>query len=75
MDELLAQVTQRTGLPPDQARQAVEVVLDFLKQRLPAPVAGHLDQFLGGGPPSGTQGSSGFGGIAQELGGLFNRGG
>jgi len=35
MDELVNQVSQKTGLPKETAKVAVQTVLDFLKQRLP----------------------------------------
>jgi hypothetical protein len=49
MDELVNQVAQRTGLSPEQARQAVETVLNLLKERLPAPIASQIDSVIGGG--------------------------
>lgn len=74
MDELVNQVSQRTGLPPDQARQAVDAVLGFLKDKLPGPIASQLDGFIGG--QSGQGGQTNAGGIAgqaeQALGGLGN---
>jgi uncharacterized protein (DUF2267 family) len=48
MDELIQFVTQKTGLPEDQARSAAQSVIDFLKQRLPGPVAEQLDSALSG---------------------------
>lgn len=69
MDELINQVAQRTGLPPDKARTAVETVLGFLKDRLPGPVASQLDKALsakGGG-------AGGIGEAGQDLGGIFGR--
>jgi hypothetical protein len=69
MDELIAQVSQRTGLPPEQAKLAAQAVIDFLKTRLPAPVASHLDQFVGGG--AGAQGGAGLAGLAKGLGGML----
>ena len=65
MDELIRQVAERTGIGEDKARTAVETVVGFLKERLPAPVAGHLDGVLGGG------GASGGGGIADQAGGVL----
>ena len=58
MDELVKQVTERTGLSEDKARAAVDTVVGFLKQRLPAPIAGQLDTVLASG-----------GGIAGDLAG------
>jgi hypothetical protein len=49
MDELLNRVTEKTGLSPDQAKAAVESVIGFLKEKLPAPLAGELESLVGGG--------------------------
>lgn len=47
MDELVKLVVQKTGISETAAKQAVEVVLGFLKQKLPAPLAGQMDAALG----------------------------
>jgi hypothetical protein len=73
MDELIAQVSQRTGLPPEQAKLAAQAVIEFLKGRLPAPIASHLDQFVGGNTSTGGQGTAGLADLAQGLGGMFGR--
>jgi len=49
MDELVKLVAQKTGLSQDQARTATQVVVDFLKSKLPAPVASQIDGVLKGG--------------------------
>jgi hypothetical protein len=49
MDQLLQPITQHTPLNADQARQVVQMVVGFLKQKLPAPVAGQIDSVLAGG--------------------------
>lgn len=46
MDELIKQVTERSGISESQARTAVETVLGFIKERLPAPIAGQVDNVL-----------------------------
>ena len=46
MDELVKAVAEKTGLPEAQAKKAAEAVLDFLKEKLPAPIAGQLDNLL-----------------------------
>lgn len=61
MDELIKLVVQKAGISEDQARQAVSVVVNFLKERLPAPIAGQLDGVLNNP------------GIAGALGGLFGK--
>lgn len=43
MDELVKLVSQKSGIPEDAARKAVDTVLGFLKQKLPAPIAGQID--------------------------------
>jgi hypothetical protein len=62
MDELIKIVSQKAGIPEDQAKLAVKAVLDFLKEKLPAPIASQIDGLLSG---------SGLGDIAKGLGGLF----
>jgi uncharacterized protein (DUF2267 family) len=47
MDELVKQVVEKTGISESQARSAVETVVGFLKNRLPAPIAGQVDGALG----------------------------
>lgn len=48
MDELVELVVKKTGIPEATARQVVETVLDYLKDKLPQPVAGMIDNFLEG---------------------------
>ncbi len=61
MDELVKLVQQKTGLSQEQAKQAVDTVIGFLKQRLPQPVAGQIDAALSGN----------LGDVAKGLGGMF----
>jgi hypothetical protein len=49
MDELINLVVKKTGISQDEAQKAVQVVVDFLKSKLPGPVANHLDSFISGG--------------------------
>ena len=48
MDELVQLVSAKTGLPTAQASQAVETVVGFLKQKLPAPLAAQADAVIEG---------------------------
>ena len=73
MDDLIKQVTERTGISESQARTAVETVMGFLKDRLPAPLAGQLDGLMGGaggavGSVANTAGDV-LGGLGGMLGG------
>ena len=49
MDEVVKLVSEKTGLSEEMSRQAVEVVLNYLKGKLPEPIAGQLDNILEGG--------------------------
>jgi hypothetical protein len=54
MDELINLVVKKTGLSPEDARKAVEVVINALKTKLPPVVSGHLDAFISGGSADGV---------------------
>lgn len=49
MEELVQLVSEKTGLPKDKAKIAVQTVIDYLQKNLPAPVAGQIDKALSGG--------------------------
>jgi hypothetical protein len=65
MEELYNLVVQKTGLPKEQAKMAVDTVIGFLKTKLPAPIAGQIDAVLGG--------KGDMGAAADMLGGLFGK--
>jgi hypothetical protein len=69
MEELVKLVTAKTGVSEDQARSAVTTVIDFLKNKLPAPIAGQIDNVVSGG--SGIAGTAGD--VAAKVGGIFNK--
>ena len=48
MDDLIKQVSQRTGLSEEKAKTAVDTVVNFLKDKLPSPIAGQIDNALSG---------------------------
>jgi hypothetical protein len=66
MDELVELVSQRAGVSEEVARKAVETVLAYLKEKLPAPLAGQIDNVLGG---AGIEGD--LGGLVKGLGGIL----
>ncbi len=49
MEELVKMIAEQTGISEDMARKAVNVVMDYLKDKLPQPLAGQLDNLLQGG--------------------------
>ena len=65
MDELVKLISQKAGISEDQARSAAQTVLDFLKQKLPAPVSSQIEGLLN---------SSGkVDDLAKGIGGLFGK--
>jgi hypothetical protein len=70
MDELVKMVAQRTGLGEDKALTAVQTVIGFLKERLPAPVAAQLDGLVAGGA-GGAGGAAGAGGVTGGAGDML----
>ena len=67
MDELVKRITQKTGISEDQARSAVNMVAGFLKEKLPAPLAGQVDNALSGAGGMTDK----LGDVAGKVGGLF----
>ena len=69
MEELVKRITEKTGISEDQARSAINTVTGFLKEKLPAPLAGQIDNVL-----SGAGGiSDKLGDAAASVGGLFGK--
>ena len=69
MDELIKRVTEKAGISEEQARTAVTTVTGFLKEKLPAPIAGQIDNLMSGaGGITDT-----LGGVAAKVGGLFGK--
>ncbi len=69
IDELVKRVSEKTGLAEEQSRQAADAVLGFLKERMPEPIAGQIDNFVSGEGGGITDTISGL------AGGLFGGGG
>jgi nucleoid DNA-binding protein len=54
MKELINIIVQKTGISQENAQKSVQVMLGFLKTKLPAPLAGQLDSFLNAGTSTGV---------------------
>lgn len=65
MDQLVKMVSEKTGISESQAQQAVNVVLGYLKDRLPEPIASQLNAVAGG------KKLDSMGDIGGQLGGLL----
>lgn len=70
MDELIKQVAERTGLGEDKAKTAVDTVVGFLKEKLPAPIGGQIDNVLNS---SGGMIADKAGDILGSLGGMLGK--
>jgi hypothetical protein len=68
MEELVRLVSEKAGLSEDMSQTAAHTVVGYLKDKLPAPVAGQIDALLAGGG-----GASQLGGLAKNLGGILGR--
>jgi len=75
MDELINVVVQKTGISQDDAQKAVQVVVDALKARLPAPIAAQVDAFLTSGASGGVNAleTEAETAVKNELGGFLGK--
>ncbi|MDX1662177.1 MAG: hypothetical protein R3272_00180 [Candidatus Promineifilaceae bacterium] len=62
MDELVNLVAEKTGMSEEKARVAVRTVVDYMKEHLPAPIAGQIDTVLEK-PDTASDLKKGLGGI------------
>jgi hypothetical protein len=69
VDELVQLVVKKTGLSQQMAETAVETVIGFLKNKLPAPIASQIDGVLGSS--GGAKG--GLSSLTKGLGGLLGK--
>jgi hypothetical protein len=67
MEALVNLVSEKTGISPELAQKAVEITINFIKDRLPAPVAAQIDGVIGG------EGGGALGGLAKGLGGMLGK--
>jgi hypothetical protein len=68
MDELIKLVTKKAGISEDQAKQAVNAVVGYLKKNLPAPIASQIDGLLSSGDLV-----KGAGAVSGMLGGVLGK--
>ncbi|MGV8880334.1 MAG: hypothetical protein ACOH2A_15040 [Sphingobacteriaceae bacterium] len=71
MQQLIKLVTEKTGISTEQATTAVNVVTDFLKDKLPAGLGSQLDSLLSGGD-TGAPGDLADG-LKDKLSGMFGK--
>ncbi|MGD8491471.1 MAG: DUF2267 domain-containing protein [Anaerolineae bacterium] len=66
MEDLVELVSKKVGISEQQAQQAVEIVVGFLKDKLPEPLAGQIEGALEGN-------LSGLGDLGDMAGGLLGK--
>lgn len=75
MNDLVKMLVDQLGLDDAVAQQAVQIVIGFVKEKLPAPIADQLEGILDGGDPaemmSQLGGGDSAGGIMGMLSGLL----
>lgn len=68
MKELINLVSQKTGLTEGKAKLVVDVVVSYLKEKLPAPIASQVEKALIGESLAGKAGE-----FAKGVGGMFGK--
>ncbi len=68
MEELAKLISERTGLPAEQAQAAAQTAIDFIKSKLPESMAGYVDTALNSGMVDDVAAQA-----TNLLGGLFGR--
>ncbi len=63
MDEIVNLVADRAHISQDQARTAVQTVMDFMKQKLPPQMASQVDALMSGSTPNMGDAAKGVGGM------------
>ena len=63
MEELIQTVADKTGISPDQAKSAIETIIDHLKDKLPMGLGDKIESFLQNGSESSSLGDELLGGL------------
>ena len=70
MENLIKMVTEKAGISEGQAKTAVETVVSFLKDKMPAGLGGQVESFVKGGEGAGADMISG---LKDKIGGIFGK--
>jgi len=71
-EQVINLIVKKTGISQEDAQKAVLVVFDFLKTKLPAPIASQVDSFLNTGTVNAnamTEQAGGF--LKSKVGGVL----
>ncbi len=67
MNEIVRMVSQKTGMDEAKSKQAVDTVLGFLRNKLPAPIASQIDNVISGNGGAAGKGMGGIGNVAKNV--------
>lgn len=70
MENVIKMVTEKAGISEAQAKTAVDTVVNFLKDKMPAGIGSQVESFVKGG--AGSAGDV-VGGMKDKLGGMFGK--
>ena len=70
MEQLIKMVSEKTGISQEQATTAVQTVVTFLKDKMPAGMGTQVESFIKGG--SGSIGGI-TGNIKEKVGDIFGK--
>jgi uncharacterized protein (DUF2267 family) len=73
MEELIKQVSERSGISEAQARKAVDTVMNYMRDKLPASVSGTIDSALGGGANAAGNVADTAQNVLGNIGGMFGK--
>lgn len=68
MEELIKLVTSKVGISEVQAKSAVETIVSFLKDKMPAGLGGQVESFI---KSSGNKDGGEGGGLIEQIGGFL----
>ncbi len=68
MENLIKMVSEKTGISEAQATTAVQTVMTFLKDKMPAGIGTQVESFIKGGSISDVAD-----GIKEKIGGMFGK--
>lgn len=71
MEQLIAQITEKTGLPADKVQEVVGMVVSFMSDKLPAPIASQVTGLLEGGGGAMDAAGGAMDAAKKGLGGLL----
>lgn len=69
MNDIIQRLVDKSGLSEEQAASAVQTVVGFIKEKLPAPIAAQVESIVGG-----AGGGEAMSSIGSAVGGMFGKG-